>query len=106
MRKRYPSDLTDAQWARIAPIFESSGRGRPRQVSAREILNAIFYVLKNGCAGRELLKRLKGPGNSGLMLADLHLQTASIGTASSRRSSSSAALLLPNEKSQRERWRE
>jgi transposase len=54
MRKRYPSDMTDAQWARVAPIFEGAGRGRPRTVDAREVLNAIFYVLKTGCAWRAL----------------------------------------------------
>jgi transposase len=54
MRKRYPSDVTDEQWARVAPIFEQRGKGRPRQVSAREILNAILYVLKNGCAWRAI----------------------------------------------------
>jgi transposase len=42
MRKRYPSDVTDAQWARIAPLFEEYRRGRPRQVPAREILNRHF----------------------------------------------------------------
>ena len=54
MRKRYPSDLTDAQWARIVPLFEERRRGRPRRVQVREILNAIFYVMKNGCAWRAL----------------------------------------------------
>lgn len=54
MRKRYPSDLTDQQWARIAPIFERAGRGRPRTVPTRDIVNAILYVMKNGCAWRAL----------------------------------------------------
>ena len=54
MRKRYPSDVTDEQWARIAPIFELARSGRPREVPAREIVNAILYVMKNGCAWRVL----------------------------------------------------
>jgi putative transposase len=54
MRKRYPSDVTDEQWARVAPIFERATRGRPRQVPAREVVNAILYVMKNGCAWRAL----------------------------------------------------
>lgn len=52
---RYPSDLTDAEWKEIAPVFEpSGGRGRPATVPRREILNAIFYVLRTGCAWRSL----------------------------------------------------
>jgi transposase len=54
MRKRYPSDVTDAQWERVAPIFEAAGRGRPRQIPAREIVDAILYVMKNGCTWRAL----------------------------------------------------
>ena len=51
----YPTDLNDTEYARIAPLVEtSSKRGRPREVSYREILNAIFYVLKTGCGWREL----------------------------------------------------
>lgn len=50
MRKRYPSDLTDNQWASVTPVFEPRERRRPRQISSREFLNAILYVLKNGCA--------------------------------------------------------
>lgn len=54
MRRRYPSDVTDQQWARHAPIFEGPQLGRPRQVAARDIVNAILYVMKNGCAWRAL----------------------------------------------------
>lgn len=54
MRRRYPTDVTDLQWARIAPIFEAPGRGRPRRIPARDIINAILYVMKNGCAWRAL----------------------------------------------------
>jgi putative transposase len=51
----YPTDLNDTEYARIAPLLETkSKRGRPRQISYREILNAIFYVLKTGCGWREL----------------------------------------------------
>lgn len=44
MRERYPSDFTDAQWARIAPLFYER-----RRVQVRAVLNDIFYVMKNGC---------------------------------------------------------
>jgi putative transposase len=49
MRKPYPSDLTDAQWAIIAPLIPSPGVGRPRTNDLREILNAIFYLNRSGC---------------------------------------------------------
>jgi putative transposase len=54
-RIAYPTDLNDTEYARIAPLLEpTSNRGRPREVSYREILNAIFSVLKTGCGWREL----------------------------------------------------
>ena len=49
-RKPYPSDLTDAQWAMLAPYIPTplSG-GRPPEHARREIVNAILYVLRTGC---------------------------------------------------------
>ena len=47
---RYPSDLTNAEWALVAPLIRPAKRGgRPRTVNVREVLNAIFYVLWTGC---------------------------------------------------------
>jgi transposase len=45
--KRYPSDLTDEEWYRIAPLMPKPGRrGRPREVEFREVINAKgFEVL-------------------------------------------------------------
>ncbi len=43
-RKRYPTDLTDDQWAIIGPLIPVNANGRPRSVDTREILNAIFYL--------------------------------------------------------------
>lgn len=52
-RTPYPSDLTDEQWARIAPrIPGAKPGGRPRTVEMREVLNAIWYVVRSGCAWR------------------------------------------------------
>src|SRR4051812_50187777 len=52
---RYETDLTDAEWALIELLLpEPHARGRPRRWSAREILNAIFYVLRGGIAWRLL----------------------------------------------------
>ena len=48
---RYGSDLTDAEWAILAPFLPSAcARGRPRKWEMREIVNAIFYVLRGGIA--------------------------------------------------------
>ena len=49
MRKPYPSDLTDEQWAIIEPLIPVNTTGRPRQVPMREVLNAIFYLNRSGC---------------------------------------------------------
>jgi transposase len=56
---RYPSDLTDAEWAMLAPMIPPAKRGgRPRDVNVREVLNAIFYVLSTGCQWKALPKDL------------------------------------------------
>src|SRR3954454_19337081 len=49
MRKAYPSDLTDAQWSVIEPLIPVYGTGRPRTNDMREVLNAIFYLVRSGC---------------------------------------------------------
>jgi transposase len=56
---RYPSDLTDAEWALVAPEIPPAKRGgRPREVDQREVLNAILYVLSTGCQWKALPKDL------------------------------------------------
>src|SRR5947209_17736182 len=53
--KRYPSDLTDAQWALLEPwIPPPRPGGRPRKTSMREVVNAIFYLTREGCSWRAL----------------------------------------------------
>src|SRR3712207_1934915 len=53
MRRRYPTDLSDAEWRCIEPYITSTNRrGRPRIHSLRHVLDAIFYVLRSGCAWR------------------------------------------------------
>ncbi|MFL5518287.1 MAG: IS5 family transposase, partial [Gemmatimonadales bacterium] len=49
MRKPYPSDLTDEQWAIVQPLIPVHRVGRPRKVDMREVLNAIFYLNRSGC---------------------------------------------------------
>ena len=54
-RRRYPSDLTDAQWSVVAPMIpDAAPGGRPRKVDKREIVEAILYLLRAGCAWRLL----------------------------------------------------
>jgi putative transposase len=49
MRKPYPSDLSDDQWAILEPLIPVNSTGRPREVEMREVLNAIFYLNRSGC---------------------------------------------------------
>ncbi len=56
---RYPSDLTDAEWALVAPLIPPARRGgRRRTVDVREVLDGIFYVLATGCQWRALPRDL------------------------------------------------
>jgi transposase len=56
---RYPSDMSDAEWALVAPLIPPAKRGgRRREVDVREVLNAIFYVLSTGCQWAALPKDL------------------------------------------------
>ena len=56
---RYPSDLTDAEWALVEPMIPPARHGgRKRSINVREMLNAIFYVLWTGCQWKALPKDL------------------------------------------------
>ena len=55
MRRSYPTDLSDAEWRCIEPyITFTNRRGRPRIYSLRRVLDAVFYILRSGCAWRLL----------------------------------------------------
>src|SRR3712207_2138014 len=55
MRKPYSTDLSDAEWSCIEPhIPTPKAPGRPRVHPLREVLNAIFYIVRSGCAWRLL----------------------------------------------------
>lgn len=50
---RYPSDLTDDEWAQVEHLIPPAKRGgRRRKVNIREVLNGIMYVLSTGCQWR------------------------------------------------------
>ena len=55
-RRGYPTDLTDAQWAWVAPLLEAHyPAAHPnRKHTLREVLNAMFYRLRTGCQWRNL----------------------------------------------------
>ena len=56
---RYPSDLTDAEWALIAPLIPPAKRGGDkRTVDVREVVNGLLYVLSTGCQWRAIPKDL------------------------------------------------
>jgi putative transposase len=57
MKRSYPTDLSDAEWECMEPhVPAPNKRGRPKTHGTREILNAVFYVLKSGCPWRLLPK--------------------------------------------------
>jgi len=54
-RKPYPSDLSDEQWEYVEPLLpKRDRRGRKAQHSRREVLNALLYMARSGCAWRML----------------------------------------------------
>jgi transposase len=56
---RYPSDLTDAEWALIGPLIPPAKRGgNKRTVNVREVVNGVMYVLSTGCQWAALPKDL------------------------------------------------
>lgn len=55
--QRYPSDLSDEEWAMLEPLIPAAKPGgRSRSVKMREVVNGIFYLLKSGCQWRMLPK--------------------------------------------------
>lgn len=47
---RYPSDLTDAEWALIKPLILPAKRGgNKRRVDVREVVDGVMFILSTGC---------------------------------------------------------
>jgi transposase len=56
---RYPSDVTEEEWAVIAPLIPPARRGgRKRSVNIREVFNGVLYILSTGCQWRAMPKDL------------------------------------------------
>lgn len=54
---RYPSDVTDPEWALLEPLIPPARHGgRKREVNVREVINGLLYVLETGCPWRHLPK--------------------------------------------------
>lgn len=55
-RQPYPDDITDKEWALIEPALQrdKSGGGRKPKYENREVVNAIFYLIRSGCSWRHL----------------------------------------------------
>src|SRR5437763_7292660 len=53
---KYPSDVTDAQWALIEPHIPVYPGGRPRKTDLRDVVDAVLYVVRTGCQWRYLPK--------------------------------------------------
>lgn len=55
-RQGYPSDISDAQWEILEPLIRTPKKrgGKPADHPLREIVNALFYILRTGCAWRAI----------------------------------------------------
>jgi transposase len=55
-RQPYPDDITDKEWALIEPVLkrDKSRGGRNPKYENREVVNAIFYLIRSGCSWRHL----------------------------------------------------
>jgi transposase len=56
---RYPSDVSDEEWAHVAPLIAPGKRGGgKRRADLREVVNGVMYILSTGCQWRSLPKDL------------------------------------------------
>jgi len=57
--RRHASDLTDGEWALVAPFMPAPSRlGRPRTTDLRHIVDALLYIASTGCQWRQLPRDL------------------------------------------------
>ena len=67
---RYPSDLTDAEWAHIKPLIPPAKRGGGKcRVDIREVVNGVMYVPSTGCQWRYIPKDLPPQYGERLLLS-------------------------------------
>src|SRR3712207_6803894 len=103
-RRAYATDLSDTQWALIAPLIpEAKPGGRPRKASTRELVEAILYALRAGWAWRLLphdfpplqtvYSSLRGWQREGIFDRILHALVMAVRERAGRESSPTAAIL-------------
>jgi len=101
---RYPSDLTDREWALIGPMLPAAKRGgRPRTTNLRDVIDAIQFVASSGCQWRMLPKDFPPVStvrgyfyawrNQGLWYAINHLLVAATRELEGRAASPTAGVL-------------
>ncbi len=101
---RYPSDLTDQEWAIVSPLLPEAKRGgRPRTTDLRSVLDAIQYVAVSGCQWRMLPKDFPPVStvrgyfyawrNDGLWIAINHFLVASTRELEGREASPTAGVI-------------
>ena len=62
---RYPTDLTDDEWALVDPLIPPAKRGgNKRSVNMREVVNGLMYILGTGCQWAALPKDLASYGRN------------------------------------------
>jgi hypothetical protein len=78
--KPYPTDLSDEEWNYIEPhVPLPQGHGRPRIHSPREILDAIFYVLRSSCQWRLRVRLRRDPQPSAAIVDSQSVKTTGVG---------------------------
>ena len=56
---RYPSDLTDDEWAHVELLIPpAKPGGGKRRTDMRAVMNGVMYILSTGCQWRSLPKDL------------------------------------------------
>ena len=55
---KYPSDLTEKQWELIKGHFDKGNYGKSRKHSQKDLVSAVFYIMKTGCQWRFYLKTI------------------------------------------------
>lgn len=71
-RRAYDTDLSDAEWHKIEPLVpKAKSGGRPRSQNLREMINAVFYIVKAGCTWRLLPHDRSEVADSVLLLPTL-----------------------------------
>jgi transposase len=74
LTRAYPSSLTDAEWAVLAPLVQrpaSPQGGRPPKYPLRQIIDAIRYLVRSGCAWRLLPHDFPPPGHGVLVVCQV-----------------------------------